>query len=149
MYDLSHVKAEHQLKDDLDLDSLDIVELVMKIETEYNIHIPDESFFDFNHLTVQQLTDVADSIIDGLPLPTPVVEDNPIIPEGVSYESHKIIVSIAFGVIMFLIALFDVELRDASSINEMSVWGKVAAGLFLSPFVYWFYEFVKWVAKRW
>jgi acyl carrier protein len=40
--DPSSITADTTFKDDLDADSLDVVELVMKLEDEFNIEIPDE-----------------------------------------------------------------------------------------------------------
>ena len=40
--DLNEVKGESSFIDDLGADSLDIVELVMKMEEEFSIEIPDE-----------------------------------------------------------------------------------------------------------
>ncbi len=40
--DPASITAETTFKDDLDADSLDVVELVMKLEDEFNIEIPDE-----------------------------------------------------------------------------------------------------------
>ncbi|MBE0604411.1 MAG: acyl carrier protein [Deltaproteobacteria bacterium] len=40
--DVNEVKGESSFIDDLGADSLDIVELVMKMEEEFSIEIPDE-----------------------------------------------------------------------------------------------------------
>lgn len=40
--DMDEVKAESNLQDDLDADSLDLFELVMSLEEEYGIEIPSE-----------------------------------------------------------------------------------------------------------
>ncbi len=40
--DVNEVKSESSFIDDLGADSLDIVELVMKMEEEFSIEIPDE-----------------------------------------------------------------------------------------------------------
>lgn len=40
--DLSLVKIDSQLDEDLGVDSLDLVELVMAIEEEFHVEIPDE-----------------------------------------------------------------------------------------------------------
>ena len=40
--DVDKISAETSFIDDLELDSLDIVELMMKIEDEFNIEIPEE-----------------------------------------------------------------------------------------------------------
>lgn len=39
---LEDIKAESSFTDDLGADSLDVVELVMALEEEFNIEIPDE-----------------------------------------------------------------------------------------------------------
>lgn len=40
--DAGNIKMESRLIDDLKADSLDIVELIMDLEQEFNIEIPDE-----------------------------------------------------------------------------------------------------------
>jgi acyl carrier protein len=55
--DPSIIKPESKLAADLGLDSLDHVELIMLIEDELNIHIPDEEDFDLEGCTVQMLVD--------------------------------------------------------------------------------------------
>lgn len=40
--DMGRIKAETSFVDDLNLDSLDIVELMMKMEDEFGIEIPEE-----------------------------------------------------------------------------------------------------------
>ncbi|MFT6069750.1 MAG: acyl carrier protein [Bacteriovoracaceae bacterium] len=40
--DLAKIKAETSFVDDLNLDSLDIVELMMKMEDEFGVEIPEE-----------------------------------------------------------------------------------------------------------
>lgn len=40
--DKSKIKAETSFVDDLNLDSLDIVELMMKMEDEFGVEIPEE-----------------------------------------------------------------------------------------------------------
>ena len=49
------VKSEHNIMDDLGADSLDTVEIVMKVEEEYDITIPDEDVEEMK--TVQDLID--------------------------------------------------------------------------------------------
>ena len=44
--DESEVTPEASFKNDLDADSLDIVELIMKFEKEFNIGIPDDQIID-------------------------------------------------------------------------------------------------------
>lgn len=58
--DVSLVKPESKIKDDLGADSLDILQLLMKIEDEYGIMIPDEKLAGF--ITVQDVVDFLDSI---------------------------------------------------------------------------------------
>lgn len=58
--DVSLVKPESRIKDDLGADSLDILQLLMKIEDEYGIMIPDEKLAGF--VTVQDVVDFLDSI---------------------------------------------------------------------------------------
>jgi acyl carrier protein len=40
--DLAKIKAETSFVDDLNLDSLDIVEIMMKMEDEFGVEIPEE-----------------------------------------------------------------------------------------------------------
>ena len=49
------VRPEHNIMDDLGADSLDTVEIVMKVEEEYDITIPDEDVEVMK--TVQDLID--------------------------------------------------------------------------------------------
>ena len=49
------VKSEHNIMDDLGADSLDTVEIVMKVEEEYDITIPDEDVEEMK--TVQDILD--------------------------------------------------------------------------------------------
>jgi len=49
------VRPEHNIMDDLGADSLDSVEIVMKVEEEYDIIIPDEDVETIK--TVQDLID--------------------------------------------------------------------------------------------
>lgn len=55
---LANVTADKKLKDDLRADSLDVVELMMNLEEEYNITIADEDL-----TKMQTINDVADYII--------------------------------------------------------------------------------------
>ena len=41
------IKAESRIKNDLGADSLDILQLLMTIEEEYNVTIPDEELANF------------------------------------------------------------------------------------------------------
>lgn len=52
--DVSHVSDSSSIVDDLGADSLDVVELVMVIEKEFNITIPDE--------VAERMTTVGDAI---------------------------------------------------------------------------------------
>lgn len=54
-------KPEANLQNDLGLDSLDVVELVMKLEEKYHIHIPD-SAEDID--TVQDAVNLVEKIIN-------------------------------------------------------------------------------------
>lgn len=40
------ITAETNIQEDLDIDSIDLVDLIMAIESEYSIEIPDEDFED-------------------------------------------------------------------------------------------------------
>lgn len=53
--DPSEVKAESNFANDLGADSLDVVELVMALEEEFNIEVPDEAAEKL--LTVQSVVD--------------------------------------------------------------------------------------------
>ena len=55
----SEIKAESNFKDDLGADSLDIVELIMALEEEFDIEIPDA-----DAEKVVTVTDVVDYIKD-------------------------------------------------------------------------------------
>ena len=46
--DVENVTMETNFKDDLDADSLDIFELVMALEEEYNVEIPSEDLNELN-----------------------------------------------------------------------------------------------------
>mgnify|MGYP003307314418 CR=1 FL=1 len=54
---VAEVTADKKLKDDLNADSLDLVELMMNLEERYNITIADEDLG-----TLQTIQDVADYI---------------------------------------------------------------------------------------
>ena len=49
------IRPEHNIMDDLGADSLDVVEIVLKVEEEYDITIPDEDAEEIK--TVQDLID--------------------------------------------------------------------------------------------
>ncbi len=57
------VKMESSLKDDLGMDSLDSVELLMKMEDQFGIKIPDETAEKVE--TVSQLANAIDNILSG------------------------------------------------------------------------------------
>jgi len=48
--DVSNIKPETSLMGDLEVDSLDAVEIVMKIEDEFDIEIPDDDVSKFKNL---------------------------------------------------------------------------------------------------
>ncbi len=47
-HDLEDVKDASNLRDDLGADSLDVVELVMEVEKQFDIEIPDEAAEEIN-----------------------------------------------------------------------------------------------------
>ncbi len=53
--DAEEIKPESKLIDDLKADSLDVVELVMELEQEYGIEVPDEDLEKLQ--TVQNIVD--------------------------------------------------------------------------------------------
>ena len=55
--DVSNIKPETSLMGDLEVDSLDAVEIVMKIEDEFGIEIPDDDVSSFKNIG-----DIADYI---------------------------------------------------------------------------------------
>ena len=55
----SEIKAESNFKDDLGADSLDIVELIMALEEEFDMEIPDE-----DAEKIVSVSDVVDYIKD-------------------------------------------------------------------------------------
>jgi len=58
-YDIEQVTATTTLED-LGLDSLDIIEFMFEIETEFNIKIPDQ---EFRVRTIQEMVDAVDRFI--------------------------------------------------------------------------------------
>lgn len=56
--DIEKIGNESKLEDDLGVDSLDVVELVMKLEEMYDISIPDDDYN--NKMTIQGLYDVVE-----------------------------------------------------------------------------------------
>lgn len=59
--DSIEISLESSVKDDLDADSLDAVEIIMAIEDEFGIEIPDDVATDFK--TVKDITDYVESMI--------------------------------------------------------------------------------------
>ena len=55
--DIEHVKPEANLIDDLGADSLDLVELIMEVESEFDITIPEEDAEKIS--TIQDLINAA------------------------------------------------------------------------------------------
>ena len=51
--DESKITLDAKLKEDLELDSLDSVELIMSAEEEFGIEIPDEDVMNFKHIKNQ------------------------------------------------------------------------------------------------
>ena len=66
------IKPESSLVDDLGLDSLDTVEIIMEVEREFNITIPDEEAAGLN--TVQEIVDWLDKNLT--PVMPPVVAEH-------------------------------------------------------------------------
>ncbi|MGI6395320.1 MAG: acyl carrier protein [bacterium] len=48
--DVSHVTPKTSLMEDLEVDSLDAVEIIMKIEDAFGVDIPDEDVNEFKNL---------------------------------------------------------------------------------------------------
>lgn len=59
--DSVEISLESSVKDDLDADSLDAVEIIMAIEDEFGIEIPDDVATEFK--TVKDITDYVESMI--------------------------------------------------------------------------------------
>lgn len=57
--DEDSIKMETDLIDDLKADSLDVVELVMEIEQQFNIEIPDETLKEVK--TIKDIVDFIDN----------------------------------------------------------------------------------------
>ncbi|MFR9546726.1 MAG: DUF1493 family protein [Rikenellaceae bacterium] len=57
----SDIEVSNDLRDDLDLDSLDLIELLMDLEKEFNVTVPDELTGGITD--VQSVIDVVESII--------------------------------------------------------------------------------------
>lgn len=58
------IKRESSLVDDLGCDSLDIVELTMTVEEEFNIEIPDDDAEKFQNATVGDVVDYVEKTRD-------------------------------------------------------------------------------------
>ena len=58
--DASKVTDDARIKEDLGADSLDVLQLLMTIEEEHGIVIPDESLAEF--VTVQDIVDYLESL---------------------------------------------------------------------------------------
>ena len=58
------VKTESVIIDDLGADSLDVVDLVMSIEEEFDIEIPDEYLLITEMNTLSKMTDVISTVLD-------------------------------------------------------------------------------------
>lgn len=59
--DASLIKAESRIKEDLLADSLDVVSLVMNLESEYDIQIPDEELAKM--VTVGDIASYLDKVV--------------------------------------------------------------------------------------
>lgn len=55
--DIDYVTENSNIMDDLRADSLDVVEIVMAIEEEFEFEIPDEDFDDYSDLQVKSIVD--------------------------------------------------------------------------------------------
>jgi len=60
-------RPDQHLKNDLNMDSLDIVELGMGLEHEFEVIIPDNEMAAFSQMTVQEVVDFMDRLITGKP----------------------------------------------------------------------------------
>lgn len=58
-----NVKSESRFREDLGMDSLDVVELTMEAEKEFKITISDQETYDLT--TVESLVNVVDSKLNG------------------------------------------------------------------------------------
>jgi len=61
-YSTNEIKKEHNLESDLHMDKLDIVEIIMDLEEEFNIDISDEEMEEFS--TVQSIINCVESKIE-------------------------------------------------------------------------------------
>jgi acyl carrier protein len=55
---------EKQIIDDLGYDSLESLELVLRLESEFNIGIPDEDLKNFQEKTIGELINYLDNVIN-------------------------------------------------------------------------------------
>lgn len=56
------IRLESSLKDDLGIDSLEIFEIVMEMEDEFNVEIPNEDLEDME--TIQDVVDYLESKVE-------------------------------------------------------------------------------------
>lgn len=61
--DYSEIKGDAVLSDDLDADSLDAVEIVMELEHEFDISIPDEKMYGNESYTVKDVYDLVEELL--------------------------------------------------------------------------------------
>ena len=61
--DYSEIKGDAVLADDLDADSLDAVEIVMGLEHEFDISIPDEKMYGNENCTVKDVYDLVEELL--------------------------------------------------------------------------------------
>ena len=61
--DYSEIKGDAVLSDDLDADSLDAVEVVMELEHEFDISIPDEKMYSNKSYTVKDVYDLVEELL--------------------------------------------------------------------------------------
>ena len=62
--DYSEINANAKMKEDLNADSLDAMELIMEFEREFEIRIPDEKIDDFNSLNVSDIYNYIDEAVN-------------------------------------------------------------------------------------
>ena len=62
--DYSEINANTQLKEDLNADSLDAMELIMEFERVFEIRIPDEKINDFSSLNVSDIYNYIDEAVN-------------------------------------------------------------------------------------
>lgn len=60
-HNLDEIQPDTSLVDDLGADSLDAVEVIMAIEEEFSIEIPDEKFENLE--TVQDIVDLVETLV--------------------------------------------------------------------------------------